>query len=108
MPSGSSAIANYEAMAHLIKIMGEAAGSHDWERLVELENDYVTIAERMRLADISVSLTDQEIERKNGLIEEILAGDRIVREHVEAWMSKFRENRQLNKQKRRIDKAYSI
>ncbi len=108
MPSGSAAIANYEAMARLIKLMGHAAGSHDWERLVELENDYVTIAERMRLADSGATLTDQEIERKNGLIEEILAGDRVVREHVEAWMSKFREVRSMSKQKRRVDKAYGV
>ncbi len=108
MSSGSAAIANYVAMAQLIKLMVEAAGAHDWERQVELEDDYVATAERMRLADSVASLTEQEIVRKNALIEEILAGDHIVRGHVEGWMNKFRENRDMTRQKRRVDKAYGI
>ena len=108
MPSGAAAIANYESMAQLIRKMVEAAGAEEWERLAEIEHDYALTAELMRIADADAVLTDAQNAVKQRLIQEILAGDRVVRERVEAWMNNFRKDRDAQRQSRRVKSAYGV
>lgn len=108
MPSGAAAIANYESMAQLIRKMVEAAVTEEWERLAEIEHDYALTAERMRIADADAVLTDAQNAVKQRLIQEILAGDRVVRERVEAWMNNFRKDRDAQRQSRRVKSAYGV
>lgn len=108
MPSGAAAIANYESMAQLIRKMVEAAVAEEWERLAEIEHDYALTAERMRIADADAVLTDAQNAVKQRLIQEILAGDRLVRERVEAWMNNFRKDRDAQRQSRRVKSAYGV
>lgn len=108
MPSGAAAIANYESMAQLIRKMVEAAVTEEWERLAEIEHDYALTAERMRIADADAVLTDAQNAVKQRLIQEILAGDRLVRERVEAWMNNFRKDRDAQRQSRRVKSAYGV
>lgn len=78
----------YENVAETTRAMADAARSSDWDHLVELEQRC-----KRQVASImqgpTPELSDEERERKAGIIREILKHDRTIRDHTSPWMKQL-------------------
>lgn len=83
-----SHLALYEDVAEITRAMADAARTSNWDHLVELEQRCKSqVASIMRAP--APDLSDEERERKAGIIREILKHDRAIRDHTSPWMKQL-------------------
>jgi len=103
----ASQIEIYEEMSVLSARMAEAARSHEWERLIDLENSVAALRDTLisdTTSSDAMSAADQA--RKATLIQKILADDAEVRRHTDPWMERVRHFLGRNNQRKKIEHAY--
>lgn len=96
----------YEDMSTLSSQMVEAARTHDWDRLVGLEQSVSALRDTLALDEENASLSVTEIERKRSLIQRILQDDAEIRRHTEPWMEHVRKFLGGEKMRKNIERAY--
>lgn len=102
-----SQIAIYEEMSALSARMVEAARAHDWDQLVSLEATVRHLRTTLSETSDSIANSFVEIERKRGLIQQILSDDAEVRRYTEPWMEHVRLLLGGNVKRREVRKAYA-
>lgn len=106
--SSSLVIANYETLSALFGEMLEAATAGEWEQLIKMEQQCNQWVATMRSLDAETTLAEADRQRKNQLINKILADDAEIRSHVQAWMSQLELSIQSNRQEQRLLHAYGL
>ncbi len=81
-------LALYESVAETTRAMADAARTSNWDHLVELEQRCKSQVASIMLAP-APALSDEERERKAGIIREILMHDRTIRDHTSPWMTRL-------------------
>ena len=99
-------ISLYEDMSKLSSLMVEAARSHDWDRLVSLEDSVTALRHTLEPQDDNSQFTAEEISRKRMLIQKILQDDAEVRRHTEPWMEHLRQFLGQNNVRKKVARAY--
>lgn len=98
----------YESVADLTGQMLAAAGSNDWDRLVELEKQCSSKVSVLRASEPGMSLTGQARQRKVELIKKVLADDRRIRDLTTPWMAHLSNLIKSNGNQRRVANAYGV
>jgi len=101
-----SQIERYEAISTLSADMVEAAQSHDWDRLVTLEQEISRLRDALMNGEDS-PLPADEAERKRLLIHRILEDDAEIRRHTEPWMEHVRQYLGGQNRRRQVANAYA-
>ena len=83
----------YESVADLTGQMLAAAGSNDWDRLVELEQQCSSKVSVLRASE---------------LIKKVLADDRRIRDLTTPWMAHLSKLIKSNGTQRRVANAYGV
>jgi flagellar protein FliT len=97
MSFAPSQIGIYEQMCELSASMVDAARANDWDRLVDVERQVAALRGQLialhgkntEAGEDSMGAAD--IQRKQVLIQQMLAHDAEVRRHVEPWMAHVRQ-----------------
>lgn len=97
----------YQQMQTLSRRMVEAARANDWDLLIDLERDVVSLREAL-LAEDGEALAPAAIEQKRRLIQSILQDDAEVRRYTEPWMEQVRHFLGGDARKRKVDQVYGI
>lgn len=100
-----SQIEIYEQIHALSTRMVEAARANDWDRLIDLERNVVSLR-AILMAEETNPLDPSEVEQKRRLIQYILQDDAEVRRHTEPWMEQVRRFLGGDARKQRVDRAY--
>jgi flagellar protein FliT len=98
----------YETVADLTGQMLAAAGSSDWDRLVELEQQCSTKVSALRANEAGMPLTGPARTRKVELIKKVLADDRRIRDLTAPWMAQLSRLISSNGTQRRLANAYGV
>lgn len=98
----------YESVADLTGQMLAAAGSSDWDRLVELEQQCSTQVSTLRANEAGQPLTGPARTRKVELIKKVLADDRRIRDLTAPWMAQLSRLISSNGAQRRLANAYGV
>jgi len=104
--SSAQVIANYELLSALTVQMRVAAEHGKWETLISLEQQRSDMVTAMKQIDAVTKLDETAYQRKNQLINNILADEAEIRNHTEAWMKQLQELMQSNVQEQRLHHAY--
>ena len=95
----------YEQIGSLSARMVDAARENNWDHLVDLETHVRGLREQLANG-IGLDPGPVDIERKRGLIQQILDDDAEVRRHTEPWMEQVRRYLGAGAPKRRVERAY--
>ena len=106
MSSASQVIANYESLSALTGQMREAAAHGEWDQLIGIEQQRGKLVAIMKPLDAEVELDEAARQRKNELINQVLAGDGEIRNLTQAWMGQLQLSMQSNSQELRLLKKY--
>lgn len=98
----------YESVADLTGQMLAAAGSSDWDRLVQLEQQCSTQVSALRANEAALPLTGPARTRKVELIKKVLADDRRIRDLTAPWMAQLSKLINSNGTQRRLANAYGV
>ncbi len=103
--NASQVISGYESLANLSGQMREAAVQGEWDKLIELEQEYLrSIAEIKPLDEVDMDAASNL--RKAELIKKILANDAEIRNRTKSWMDQLQRNMQSNRQELRLNRTY--
>jgi len=89
MSSNADYFARYEAIAAISVQMVGAAQEALWNDLVLLQDEYRSLVDALKNAELGVRLSDDERSRKFDLIRQILANDATVRDLANPRMAKL-------------------
>ena len=98
----------YESVADLTGQMLAAAGSSDWDRLVQLEQQCSSQVSTLRANEAALPLTGPARTRKVELIKKVLADDRRIRDLTAPWMAQLSKLINSNGTQRRLANAYGV
>ena len=98
----------YESVADLTGQMLDAAGSNDWDRLVQLEQQCSSHVSHLRANEATLPLTGPARKRKAELIKQVLADDRRIRDLTSPWMAQLSKLISSNGTQRRLANAYGV
>jgi flagellar protein FliT len=98
----------YESVADLTGQMLDAAGSNDWDRLVQLEQQCSSHVSHLRANEAALPLTGPARKRKAELIKQVLADDRRIRDLTSPWMAQLSKLISSNGTQRRLANAYGV
>jgi len=104
----SQVIANYELLSALTGQMREAAVRGEWDHLVSIELQRGELVAAMKPVDAEAKLDEATRQRKNQLINKILADDAEIRNLTQAWMGQLQLSMQSNRQEQRLQNAYGV
>lgn len=106
-PQPESAVMQYRKMCELSEQMVTAVHSGEWEQLVTLDRSLTECREKLANVDIATLSAD---ERATGttLIQQILAHQTEVQEHVGPWLEQIRQLLGTTATKRKIAQAYGV
>lgn len=110
MLSMSAQLGLYEEIRALSSQMVNAARSNDWERLIRLERRVATLRDELTAnADVGLdaATSTPEIDRKRGLIQQILEDDAEIRRYTEPWMEHVRQYLGSQSRRRQVQQAYA-
>jgi flagellar protein FliT len=79
-------IAIYEAILTITGRMLKAAQSADWERLITLEHECRGLTKKLMISDKNKVLSNDLRQRKQEIIQQILADDAEIRTLTQPWM----------------------
>lgn len=104
--NASQVIANYESLSILAGQMLETAMGEEWDRLIDLEQQYSGLVAIIKPLDAEIMLDEAARQLKKQLINKILADDAEIRNRTQAWMSQLQLSMQSNRQEQRLLQAY--
>ena len=82
-------IAIYEAILTITGRMLKAAQSTDWERLITLEHECRGLTKKLMISDKNKVLSSDLRQRKQEIIQQILADDAEIRTLTQPWMAQL-------------------
>ena len=82
-------IAIYEAILTITGRMLKAAQSADWERLITLEHECRGLTKKLMISDKNKVLSSDLRQRKQEIIQQILADDAEIRTLTQPWMAQL-------------------
>ncbi len=82
-------IAIYEAILTITGRMLKAAQSADWERLITLEHECRVLTKKLMISDENKVLSSDLRQRKQEIIQQILADDAEIRTLTQPWMAQL-------------------
>ena len=82
-------IAIYEAILTITGRMLKAAQSADWERLITLEHECRGLTKKLMISDENKVLSNDLRQRKQEIIQQILADDAEIRTLTQPWMAQL-------------------
>ena len=82
-------IAIYEAILTITGRMLKAARSADWERLIALEHECRGLTKKLMINDENKVLSNDLRQRKQEIIQQILADDAEIRTLTQPWMAQL-------------------
>lgn len=82
-------IAIYEAILTITGRMLKAAQSADWERLITLEHECRGLTKKLIISDENKVLSNDLRQRKQEIIQQILADDAEIRTLTQPWMAQL-------------------
>ena len=82
-------IAIYEAILTITGRMLKAAQSADWERLITLEHECRGLTKELMISDENKVLSNDLRQRKQEIIQQILADDAEIRTLTQPWMAQL-------------------
>ena len=82
-------IAIYEAILAITGRMLKAAQDADWERLITLEHECRGLTKRLLINDGNKALSSDLRQRKQEIIQQILADDAEIRILTQPWMAQL-------------------
>jgi len=104
--SAPQVIANYEALLTLTRLMHEAAAQGQWEPLISIEGERNKLLAEIKVLDAQTRLDTTFSQRKDALLQSILAADAQTRDLVKTWMDQFQITMQSASQEMRLLKKY--
>jgi flagellar protein FliT len=82
-------IAIYEAILTITGRMLKAAQSADWEGLITLEHECRGLTKKLMISDKNKVLSNDLRQRKQEIIQQILADDAEIRTLTQPWMAQL-------------------
>ena len=82
-------IAIYEAILTITGRMLKAAQSADWGRLITLEHECRGLTKKLMISDENKVLSNDLRQRKQEIIQQILADDAEIRTLTQPWMAQL-------------------
>jgi len=82
-------IAIYEAILTITGQMLKAAQGADWERLIVLEHECKGLTKKLMISDGNIVLSSDLRQRKQEIIQQILANDAEIRTFTQPWMAQL-------------------
>lgn len=82
-------IAIYETILTITGRMLKAAQSADWERLITLEHECRGLTKKLMISDKNKVLSNDLRQRKQEIIQQILADDAEIRTLTQPWMAQL-------------------
>ena len=82
-------IAIYEAILTITGRMLKAAQSADWERLITLEHECRGLTKKLMISDENKVLSNDLRQRKQEIIQQVLADDAEIRTLTQPWMAQL-------------------
>ena len=82
-------ISIYEAILTITGRMLKAAQSADWERLITLEHECRGLTKELMISDENKVLSSDLRQRKQEIIQQILADDAEIRTLTQPWMAQL-------------------
>lgn len=89
MNNNSEIIAIYEAILTITGRMLKAAQNADWERLITLEHECRGLTKKLMISDENRVLSSDLRQRKQEIIQQILADDAEIRALTQPWMAQL-------------------
>lgn len=106
MMTSQEVVSVYEAMVVLTEQMVQAAGSGDWDRLVELEKACAAHVARLKQQEPPLALVGASRDRKVEAIRKMLDDDRKIRDLTMPWMAHLSALINNTGAERRLARAY--
>lgn len=104
--TGEQIIAAYEQVLAIMQHMHHAAGSAEWDRLVELEHDCKAVVAGLAADGNGVSLGPALQRRKTEIIRQVLAEDAAIRSITEPWLAQLQGLLGTRRRERQLSTAY--
>lgn len=89
MNNSSEIIAIYESILTITGRMLKAAQSDDWERLISLEQECRGLTKKLMMSNENKALSSKLRQRKQEIIQQILADDAEIRILTQPWMAQL-------------------
>ncbi|WP_170919523.1 flagellar protein FliT [Halomonas sp. BC2] len=102
----SDVTAAYEALLSQAKAMLGAAREDEWERVLELEQDYRRQAAHIRRLDEEALTEPALIQHKLQLVEALIEHDREIRQRADARRDELAELMRVTRQQGKLHRAY--
>ena len=106
MMTSQEIVSVYEAMVALTEQMVAAAGSGEWERLTQLEQQCAAHVSRLKQQEAPLALEGASRERKVEAIRKMLDDDRKIRDLTMPWMRHLSALINNTGAERRLARAY--
>lgn len=96
---------DYQCLSELIGQMRDAAHQSEWDRLIELEQEYKGKIEALKLRD-DLPSSEEDREQKIALLGQILADDAEIRSLTEGWIKQLQGIMQNTRSEQRLQQTY--
>ena len=96
----------YGSISNKTTEMLDSARQGDWDRLIELENEYSALIVRLQRTDTNAPANASFRDRKVTLIRKVLADDAEIRRYTEPWMNQLDLYLGSARQQRQLQRAY--
>jgi flagellar protein FliT len=103
-PAGT--IENYETLSTLTRELRGAAERGEWERLTEIQRERAALGDRIVAADATAVLDQASRQRKDRLIEQVLADEATVRLAIQSRLAQMQAAIRDGRQELRVLKEY--
>jgi phage terminase large subunit-like protein len=100
------AIENYEALSALTRELREAAARGEWDQLQEIQLKRSALFDSMVPVDSAATLDQTARQRKDELIQQVLADEAEIRELVHSHLAQLQTALQDSRQELRLLKEY--
>jgi len=98
----------YDAIAGVVGQMRSAARADDWDRVIELQQQYSALVDTLRPVDASFELTEPQRARKQELTRQILADESAVRELASPRLARLSAQLTSTRQTRALHQMYGL
>ncbi|MCC6916207.1 flagellar protein FliT [Nitrosomonas sp.] len=99
-------IAAYEEILAITDRMLQAAKNSNWDELVALELDCKQLTARLMTQNAREQLSEEQKQKKVGLIHGILERDAEIRAITEPWMAQLQNRLTSSSQQRKLEQTY--
>jgi len=103
-PGGT--IENYETLSTLTRELRGAAERGEWERLAEIQRERAVLGDRIVATDAADVLDEASRQRKDRLIQQVMADEATVRRSIESCLAQMQAAIRDGRQELRVLKEY--